>query len=544
MILLCTPYFDVGSNSVKTYKLNPNDYFSLEIQNEGDPTVSAELLLQKSLDREKQAVIRLVVTAVDGGKYPRSGTLQITVNVMDVNDNSPAFSKPLYKVKLKENVPYATPVLTLNATDPDEGLNGQILYSIPGQRNVNLNIFTIDSMTGEISLVLQKALDREKQAMIQLVLTAFDGGKPPRSGTLQITVNVLDNNDNSPVFSSSLYKVRVVENAPPGTKIISLNATDADEGKNGEVLYLFNRHGQEKILDTFMIHPDTGDVTVKGDIDFEKSAFYEIRVEAQDKGQSPMVTHCKLIVEVTDVNDNLPQISVTSLLNTIKEDSKIGAAIALVTVTDNDGGSNGKLNCTLNGAVPFKLQTSYSNYYSIILDGPLDREIVSQYNVTITATDEGTPALSSTSVITVHVSDVNDNAPRFPEPLINIYVKENNQIGTVIYTVSAADPDENENARVSYSLIEGSSARVPLSSVINVNSASGEIYSLQSFNYEEVKTFQFQVQATDSGEPPLSSNVTVKVFILDENDNKERFGYHSCAAHVIQQGISNFLESR
>ncbi|XP_072558090.1 protocadherin alpha-13-like isoform X10 [Paramormyrops kingsleyae] len=407
----------------------------------------------------------------------------------------------------------------MSAFDPDVGSNSVKTYKLSPNDHFTLEIQREGEQSVSAELVLQKALDREKQAMIQLVLTAFDGGKPPRSGTLQITVNVLDNNDNSPVFSSSLYKVRVVENAPPGTKIISLNATDADEGKNGEVLYLFNRHGQEKILDTFMIHPDTGDVTVKGDIDFEKSAFYEIRVEAQDKGQSPMVTHCKLIVEVTDVNDNLPQISVTSLLNTIKEDSKIGAAIALVTVTDNDGGSNGKLNCTLNGAVPFKLQTSYSNYYSIILDGPLDREIVSQYNVTITATDEGTPALSSTSVITVHVSDVNDNAPRFPEPLINIYVKENNQIGTVIYTVSAADPDENENARVSYSLIEGSSARVPLSSVINVNSASGEIYSLQSFNYEEMKTFQFQVQATDSGEPPLSSNVTVKVFILDENDN-------------------------
>ncbi|XP_072558087.1 protocadherin alpha-2-like isoform X7 [Paramormyrops kingsleyae] len=401
--------FDVGSNSVKTYKLNPNDYFSLEIQNEGDPTVSAELLLQKSLDREKQAVIRLVVTAVDGGKYPRSGTLQITVNVMDVNDNSPAFSKPLYKVKLKENVPYATPVLTLNATDPDEGLNGQILYSIPGQRNVNLNIFTIDSMTGEIS--------------------------------------------------------------------------------------------------------------VKGKIDYEENPNFEIRVEARDKGVPSRSSQCKVLIEVTDLNDNRPEISVTPLKKSIKEDATSGTAVALITVSDKDEGENGMVKSEIIGSLPFKLQSSFKNYYSLVVHGSLDREIASQYNVTITATDEGTPPLSSTSVITVHVSDVNDNAPRFPEPLINIYVKENNQIGTVIYTVSAADPDENENARVSYSLIEGSSASVPLSSVINVNSASGEIYSVQSFNYEEIKTFQFQVRATDSGDPPLNSNVTVKVFILDENDN-------------------------
>ncbi|XP_023650008.2 protocadherin alpha-3-like [Paramormyrops kingsleyae] len=400
---------DVGSNSVKTYTISQNEHFSLDVQSGGDRRVSAVLMLLKALDREKQAVIPLVVTAVDGGKPPRSGTLQITVNVMDVNDNTPAFSKPLYKVKLNENVQYGTPIITLKATDPDEGLNGQIIYSMVEHQNVNFDILSIDPYTGQIS--------------------------------------------------------------------------------------------------------------VKGSIDYEEHPAFEIHVEATDKGVPPLGTQCKVIIEVIDLNDNHPEISITPLMKSLREDATNGSAVALITVSDKDGGRNGMVNCDIVGSFPFKLQTSIKKYYSLVVAGPLDRESAHQYNVTITATDEGTPPLSSTSVITVHVSDVNDNAPRFPEPLINIYVKENNQIGTVIHTVSAADPDENENARVSYSLIEGSSARVPLSNVINVNSVSGEIYSLQSFNYEEVKTFQFQVQATDSGEPPLSSNVTVKVFILDENDN-------------------------
>ncbi|XP_048838783.1 protocadherin alpha-3-like isoform X7 [Brienomyrus brachyistius] len=400
---------DVGSNSVKTYKMSQNEHFSLDVQSGGDRRVSAVLMLLKALDREKQAVIPLVVTAVDGGKPPRSGTLQITVNVMDVNDNTPAFSKPLYKVRLNENVQYGTSIITLNATDPDEGLNGQIIYSMVEHQNVNFDIFSIDPYTGHIS--------------------------------------------------------------------------------------------------------------VKGNFDYEEHPAFEIHVEATDKGVPPRSTQCKVLIEVIDLNDNHPEISITPLMKSLREDATNGTAVALITVSDKDGGRNGMVNCDIVGYFPFKLQTSIKNYYSLVVAGPLDRESASHYNVTITATDEGTPPLSSTSVITVHVSDVNDNAPRFPGPMINIYVKENNQIGTVIYTVSAADPDENENARVSYSLIEGSSASVPLSNVINVNSASGEIYSLQSFNYEEMKTFQFQIQASDSGEPPLSSNVTVKVFILDENDN-------------------------
>ena len=237
------------------------------------------------------------------------------------------------------------------------------------------------------------------------------------------------------------------------------------------------------------------------------------------KAPVPRSAHAKLLIEIIDVNDNAPEISVTSLMTPVKEDAELGTIVAFLTVSDTDGGNNGVVNCKVEGSVPFKLKSNYKNDYSLVVDGPLDRENTSLYNVTITAADEGVPPLSSTRVITVHVSDVNDNAPRFMEPVIKIYVKENSPTGSIIYTINASDPDLDSNAKLTYRLLDNSQKNIPISSIVNINSETGDIISLQAFNFEELKTFQFKVQATDSGVPPLSSNVTVNVFILDENDN-------------------------
>ncbi|XP_049442714.1 protocadherin alpha-6-like [Epinephelus fuscoguttatus] len=334
-----------------------------------------------------------------------------------------------------------------------------------------------------------------------------------------IIINVLDSNDNAPVFSQTLYKARVYENAKIGTSIITLNATDLDAGQNGQVLYSLNKVGRGKETDLFAIDEKTGTVTNKKNIDFEENNAFEIRVQASDGASSPLTSNAKLLIEVLDVNDNAPEISVTSLLNTVKENASIGTAIALVSVSDKDGGKNAMVNCKISNNVPFKLDSNYKNYYSLVVDGPLDRESSAEYNISITATDEGSPPLSSTSVINVHVSDVNDNKPLFTENIINVYVKENSPVGAVLKTVSAIDADIDQNGQVSYSVLQSNSNSLPLSTMVNINSETGDIVSLQSFNYEELKTFQFKVQATDSGVPPLSSNVTVNVLILDENDN-------------------------
>ncbi|XP_070819216.1 protocadherin alpha-3-like [Chaetodon trifascialis] len=443
---------------------------------------------------------------------------RLEVNILDINDNAPYFPENLQSLNIAESTVPGGKFGFIGASDLDVGKNSVSLYKLSPN-----DYFSLDVHKGGESvsaqLVLQKALDREKEHVIKLTVTAVDGGNPPKSGTSEIIINVLDNNDNVPVFSSSLYKIRVSENLPVDTTIVILNATDADEGVNSEIEYSLRSKGQDHVLDLFEIDSKTGAILVKGKIDYEENPAFEIHAQASDKGQPPMSADCKVLVEVVDVNDNAPDITVTSLLNTVKEDAEVGAAIALVSVLDKDGGKNGIVKAVIANDSPFKLDTNYKNYYTLVVNGPLDRETMAQYNVTIVATDEGTPPLSSTSIVSVDVSDVNDNPPRFSEPQVNVYVKENSPVGAVIKTVTAVDADSSQNGQVSYSFFKSNSDSLPLATMININSETGDIISLQSFNYEELKTFQFKVQATDSGVPPLSSNVTVNVLILDENDN-------------------------
>uniref|UniRef100_A0AAQ6INX0 Cadherin domain-containing protein n=1 Tax=Anabas testudineus TaxID=64144 RepID=A0AAQ6INX0_ANATE len=445
---------------------------------------------------------------------------RIEVSVLDINDNSPAFIEQYYWLNISESVSAGERYLLPIAEDADTGINTVKSYKLSQNEHFSLDVQSGGEDGVSAELVLQKALDREKQpSMIRLLLTAIDGGKPPRSGTMEIIVNVIDVNDNIPTFSKSLYKVRVHENAIPGTVVVKLNATDLDEGVNSKILYSLIKRGTIDPSNIFDLNPETGEMTVKGILDYEETPAYEVRVQAMDQGHVPRSTHAKLLIEIIDVNDNAPEISVTSLMTPVREDAELGTIVALVTVSDKDGGNNGVTHCKVVGSFPFKLQSNYKNDFSLVVDGPLDRENTPIYNVTITATDEGSPPLSSMKVVTVHVSDVNDNAPLFKEPVINVYLKENSPTGSVIYTITAFDSDLDTNAKLTYTLLESSQRNIPISSVVNINSETGDIVSLQSFNFEELKTFQFKVQATDSGVPPLSSNVTVNVFVLDENDN-------------------------
>ncbi|KAL3973020.1 single-strand DNA-binding protein [Sarotherodon galilaeus] len=481
---------------------------------------SGNLLVEERIDREElcpqtikcslklQAVLSNPMTAH-----------RIEVNILDINDNSPAFLESRYYLNISESSLTGERYFLPVAVDGDIGSNSVKTYKLSQNEHFSLDVQSGGEHGVSAELVLQKALDREKQSVINLILTAVDGGKPPRTGSLQIHVNVIDVNDNIPAFSKLLYKVRVKENATPGTLVIKLNATDLDEGINSKILYSFIKRGNIDPSNIFDLNSETGEITVKGGLDYEETPAYEVRVQATDQGPVPRSAQAKLLIEIIDVNDNAPLISVTSLMTPVKEDAELGTIVALITVSDKDGGKNGVTSCKVVGSALFNLKSNYKNDYSLVVDGPLDRESTSVYNVTITATDEGAPPLSSNKVITVHVSDVNDNAPKFMEPVINVYVKENSPTGSVIYTVNAFDADLDVNAKVTYTLLDSSLKSIPVSSVLNINSETGDIVSLQSFNYEELKTFQFKVQATDSGVPPLSSNVTVNVLILDENDN-------------------------
>ncbi|XP_037398802.1 protocadherin alpha-8-like isoform X12 [Pygocentrus nattereri] len=443
----------------------------------------------------------------------------VTVEILDINDHAPTFNQKEKHLEIWESAVPGAKFQLQAAQDPDSGINSIQNYKLSHNDHFRLDVKDREE-DGKIPfLVLQKPLDREAARNIKLLITAVDGGKPPRSGTMEILIDVLDINDNAPVFTKDDYTVMIHENAPKGTTVIQVNATDLDEGSNGEVVYSIG-NVKNQIRELFEINPITGEIIVKGLLDFEAKDKYEIDIQASDKGLVPMISDKSVIIKIVDVNDNKPEIEVTSFSSAIPEDSRTGTTIALISVSDLDSGMNGKVYCSIHNGTPFKLfPSSHDNVYSLVTEISLDREKTSQYNITLLANDAGVPSLSSVKTITVQVSDVNDNSPQFLFSPYTFYIMENNTPGKSVFSVTASDGDSNENAIVSYQIWRDISEENTYTSFININSENGEIYALKSFDFEMIKTFQFKVIATDCGTPALSSNVTVNVFILDQNDN-------------------------
>ncbi|XP_016426484.1 protocadherin gamma-A11-like [Sinocyclocheilus rhinocerous] len=444
----------------------------------------------------------------------------VEVEITDVNDHSPSFHDKDFYIEVAENTVTGTRFELQTARDLDVGANSVRHYQL--SKNAHFDLEMKDSVYGDKTpfLILQKPLDREITEKHRLLLTAVDGGNPPKSGTLNITVCVLDVNDNRPICSSDTLTITLRENAIIDTVVTIINASDVDSGLNSEVEYTYGRNTKPKIREIFRLDRATGEIRVKGLIDFEENDIYSLMIRASDKGLPPLNTDCQLIIKVEDVNDNNPEIQVTSLSNVVSEDAKIGTVISLISVTDKDSGINGKVVCRLSDNVPFELKSSVQdNMYSLVTKERLDREVVSEYNIKITATDLGNPSLSAYKTMFVQVSDVNDNIPEFSSNPLELYLTENNSPGASIFSVSASDKDINENAAITYHIIRSGGIKNDKASAMNINSETGVIHALKSFDFETVKMFQFHVLATDSGTPSLSSNVTVNVFILDQNDN-------------------------
>ncbi|XP_038626846.1 protocadherin alpha-10-like isoform X6 [Tachyglossus aculeatus] len=443
----------------------------------------------------------------------------VEVEVKDINDNPPVFPENKKILSISESRLPDSRFPLDGAVDADIGVNSILTYSLSPNEFFTLDLQTNNEQSKSLSLVLKKPLDREETPEHHLLLTATDGGKPEMTGTVQLVIVVLDVNDNAPKFGQSIYKVRLAESAALGSLLIKLNATDADEGESGDMAYTFRRPVPSKIGAIFSMDEETGEIKVKGELDFEENKLLEIQVEATDNGNPPMVGHCTVLVEVLDINDNTPEIMVTSLSLPVREDAPPGTVIALISVSDRDSGANGEVTCTLAPPGPFGLVSTFRNYYSLVLQGPVDRESVAAYELRVTARDGGAPALEATASVAVAIADVNDNAPAFAQPAYTVLVKENNPPGSHIFTVSARDPDARENALVSYSLVDRPVRERPLSSYVSVHAESGRVYALQPLDHEELELLQVQVCARDAGVPALDSNVTLHVFVLDENDN-------------------------
>ncbi|XP_016142569.1 protocadherin beta-15-like isoform X1 [Sinocyclocheilus grahami] len=444
---------------------------------------------------------------------------RVEVEILDVNDNAPSFPWSEFNLEITESAAPGSRFPLESAQDLDVGSNSLRSYLLSANQHFVLDIQARNDGSKFAELVLQSPLDREQQKTHEMVLTAVDGGSPLRSGTAQITVTVLDANDNVPVFDRSVYRVSLVENAPRGTLVLKLNATDLDEGANGEITYSFSGHAPLKVRELFSVDSHSGEIRVKGIVDYEKASVYELYVQAKDKGPSAVAVHCKVLVDILDVNDNAPEVILTSVSTPVQEDAPPGTVIAVISVMDRDSGENGAVDCQIPGNVPFQLHSSFKNYYTLVTSEFLDRESVSEYNITLTARDLGSPPLSTRKTILVQVSDINDNPPRFIQPSYTVYVTENNAPGASICSLTAFDPDSNQNAYLSYSILEGQIQGMPVSTYVSINSDNGNIYALRSFDYEQLRNFQIRVQAQDAGFPPLSSNVTVNVFVLDQNDN-------------------------
>ncbi|XP_073932895.1 protocadherin beta-15-like [Castor canadensis] len=435
--------------------------------------------------------------------------------VGDINDHSPAFPEREMTLKILETSPPGTVFPLKKAQDLDVGNNNVQNYNIGPNSHFHVSTQSRGDGRKYPELVLDKELDREEQAEFRLTLTALDGGSSPRSGTAQINVLVLDVNDNAPEFAQELYEVQIPENSPLGSLVVKVSARDLDTGTNAEISYSLFYSSQETGK-TFELSSLSGEVRLIKTLDFETRASYEIDIEASDGGG--LSGKCSVSIKVVDVNDNYPELTISSLTSPIPENSP-DTEVALFRTRDRDSGENGRIFCSLQDDIPFTLKPSIENFYRLVTKGALDRESRSEYNITITVSDMGTPKLQTEHSISVQVSDVNDNAPAFTHTSYTLRVRENNSPGLHIGSVSATDRDEGTNAQLTYSLLPPPEPHLALASLVAIDADSGQLFALRPLDYEALQALEFRVGAADRGSPALSSQALVRLLVLDANDN-------------------------
>ncbi|XP_066446738.1 protocadherin gamma-B1-like isoform X8 [Eleutherodactylus coqui] len=509
---------DLSRRKIRIVSGISEKYFSINVDN-------GNLYIADRIDRETlcEAAADCVLTFDAVVENPLN-VFNIKIDIQDINDNPPTFIPDTIRIEMGEASSPGRRFLLHSAEDLDVGINSLISYKLSANQYFALGEKVSTDGNEFPELILEKPLDRETQNKHELILTASDGGNPVQTGTALITIIVTDFNDNVPVFTQDVYKVSVKENIPVNSTILQVSASDEDEGVNAQITYSF-RTTANNILQTFTLNSRNGEINTKGLLDYEISRLYEISVLAKDGGG--LAAKAKVLVEITDENDNAPEISITSSSDLIPEDSAPGTVVALIKVHDRDSGENGEVQCVIKGDLPFELISSGSNFHKIVTKSNLDREQVSSYNITIQASDKGSPQMTSRKVIRLDVTDVNDNAPVFEKLIHSASVTENNSPGASIFRIEAIDMDNKDNAKVTYAIMTTSNEEDPLSSYISINPVTGVIYAQRSFDYEKHKEFNIQINARDNGSPSLNSSTTLRICIVDQNDNSPVILYPS-----------------
>ncbi|XP_062039492.1 protocadherin-11 X-linked isoform X6 [Lepus europaeus] len=457
--------------------------------------------------------------------------VKIRFLIEDINDNAPLFPATVINISIPENSAINSRYALPAAVDPDIGINGVQNYQlIKGQNIFGLDVIETPEGDKMPQLIVQKELDREEKDTYVMKVKVEDGGFPQRSSTAILQVSVADTNDNRPVFKENEIEVSIPENAPVGTSVTQLHATDADIGENAKIHFYFSNLVSNIAKRLFHLNTTTGLITVKEPLDREEAPSHKLLVLATDGGSMP--ARAMVLVNVTDINDNVPSIDIRYIINptngtvVLSENAPLNTKVALITVTDKDADHNGRVTCFTDHEVPFRLRPVFSNQFLLETAAYLDYESTREYAIKLLAADAGKPPLNQSSMLLVKVKDENDNAPVFTQPFISISVPENNSPGTQLTKISATDADSGRNAEINYLL--GTDAPPEF----NLDHRTGILTAVKKLDREKQEKYYFTVLAKDNGIPPLITNATVLVTVLDQNDNSPIFTHNEYNFYV------------
>ncbi|GFS16260.1 protocadherin-9 [Elysia marginata] len=510
------------------------DYFKLDPLN-GDLCLSdSKILDRETICEFDTTCVKKLLIAIKSIRTQFFRTVSVYIDILDVNDHTPMFEQTSTTITISESVQVPSDFILPSATDRDSGGNNSIQeYEIvPADGPFELS-YNKDKPNSMLMLRVVKQLDHEKTESYSVRIVARDGGSPQREGILNVEIVVEDVNDNAPIFTPEFYEKVIDETVQQGSILVTLTATDADSGKNGEVQYMLSPLQAAEIKDMFSVDAESGELRLVGDLQEAETDTYRVGVEARDRADQPFTTETMVLITVEDTINSPPRLILSTLsqeeFSTTSEYANLGVAVAHLQVKDTDRGPNGIVTCNLTTPGFFELQNMDVNAYTVIVARHLDREDTSIHNLTVACYDAGEPPLKSSKSFQVHVTDENDEYPVFEQSAFRVSVIENNARGEEILTVTATDKDDpaTKNGQITYSL-RGEN------NTFAIGPNSGVITAVKSFDFETMKSFNFTVVAKDNGIPQRSALAAVMVTILDVNDVAPNFTHDKFTVRISE----------